>query len=106
LLQLQQRNAEFVRGWAGDAVEVVREQAEHNARTAEAFARAMGRQQEASGRRQHHAVEAALEISLTVDEAEDILTSLADRGHWWSRAGCRPPLHAAKETPRPDPRIA
>ncbi|HZF57144.1 MAG TPA: hypothetical protein VEZ19_01560 [Rubrobacter sp.] len=46
LLQLQQRNAEFVRGWAGDAVEVVREQAEHNARTAEAFARAMGRQQE------------------------------------------------------------
>ena len=26
-------------------------------------------------------VEAALETSLTVDEAEDILTSLADRGH-------------------------
>jgi uncharacterized protein YukE len=46
LLQLQQRNAEFVQGWAGDAVEVVREQAEHNARTAEAFARAIGRQQE------------------------------------------------------------
>jgi hypothetical protein len=46
LLQLQGRNAEFVQGWAGDAVEVVREQAEHNARTAEAFARAIGRQQE------------------------------------------------------------
>jgi hypothetical protein len=46
LLQLQQRNAEFVRSWTGDAVEVVRDQAEHNARTAEAFARAVGRQQE------------------------------------------------------------
>jgi uncharacterized protein YukE len=46
LLQLQQKNAEFVQSWTGDAVEVVREQAEHNARTAEAFARAMGRQQE------------------------------------------------------------
>src|SRR5918999_856707 len=47
LLQLQQRNAEFVQSWTDDAVEVVREQAEHNARTAEAFARAAGRQQEA-----------------------------------------------------------
>src|ERR671916_256672 len=47
LLQLQQKNAEFVQSWTGDAVEVVREQAEHNARTAEAFARAAGRQQEA-----------------------------------------------------------
>ena len=46
LLQLQQKNAEFVQSWTGDAVEVVREQAEHNARTAEAFARAIGRQQE------------------------------------------------------------
>src|SRR5918999_4086663 len=46
LLQLQQRNAEFVQGWMGDAVEVVREQTEHNARTAEAFARGIGRQQE------------------------------------------------------------
>ena len=46
LLQLQQKNAEFVRSWTGDAVEVLREQAEHNARTAEAFARAVGRQQE------------------------------------------------------------
>ena len=46
LLQLQGRNAEFVRGWTDDAVEVLREQAEHNARTAEAFARAIGRQQD------------------------------------------------------------
>jgi len=46
LLQLQGRNAEFVQGWMGDAIEVVREQAEHNARTAEAFARGIGRQQE------------------------------------------------------------
>jgi hypothetical protein len=46
LLQLQGRNAEFVQGWTEDVVEVVREQTEHNARTAEAFARAIGRQQE------------------------------------------------------------
>ena len=46
LLQLQGRNAEFVQGWMGDAVEVLREQAEHNARTAEAFARSVSRQQE------------------------------------------------------------
>ena len=46
LLQLQGRNAEFVQGWTEDAVEVMREQTEHNARTAEAFARAIGRQQE------------------------------------------------------------
>ena len=46
LLQLQQRNAEFVRGWMGEAVEVVREQTEHNARTAETFARTLSRQQE------------------------------------------------------------
>jgi hypothetical protein len=46
LLQLQQRNAEFVQGWMGDAVEVVRQQTEQNARTAEAFARATGGQQE------------------------------------------------------------
>jgi hypothetical protein len=42
----RQKNAEFVLVRTGEAVEVVREQAEHNARTAEAFARAMGRQQE------------------------------------------------------------
>jgi hypothetical protein len=46
LLQLQQRNAEFVQGWMGEAVEVMREQTEHNAHTAEAFARGIGRQQE------------------------------------------------------------
>ena len=46
LLQRQQKNAEFVQGLTEDAVEVLREQAEHNASTAEAFARAIGRQQE------------------------------------------------------------
>ncbi|HZC84460.1 MAG TPA: hypothetical protein VE194_08520 [Rubrobacter sp.] len=46
LLQLQQRNAEFVQGWMGEAVEVVHEQTEQNARTAEHFARAASRQQE------------------------------------------------------------
>jgi hypothetical protein len=46
LLQLQQKNVEFVQSWTGDAVEVLREQAEHNARTAEAFGRAVSRQQE------------------------------------------------------------
>jgi hypothetical protein len=46
LLKLQQKNAQFVQSWTGDAVEVMREQAEHNARTAEAFARAVSRQQE------------------------------------------------------------
>jgi hypothetical protein len=47
LLKLQGRNAEFVRSWMGEAVEVVREQTEHNAKTAEAFARTAIRQQEA-----------------------------------------------------------
>jgi hypothetical protein len=46
LLQLQQRNAEFVQGWIGEAVEVVREQTEQNARTAEAFGRSVSKQQE------------------------------------------------------------
>ena len=46
LLQLQQRNAEFVQGWTGEAVEALREQTEHNVRTAEAFARAISKQQE------------------------------------------------------------
>jgi hypothetical protein len=46
LLQLQGRNAEFVQGWTEDAVEVLREQTEHNVRTAEAFARSASRQQE------------------------------------------------------------
>jgi hypothetical protein len=46
LLQFQQRNAEFVQGWMGEAVEVVREQTEQNVRTAEAFAKTASRQQE------------------------------------------------------------
>jgi hypothetical protein len=46
LLQLQGRNAEFVQGWMGEALEVAREQAEQNARTAEAFARSVSSQQE------------------------------------------------------------
>ena len=46
LLQLQQKNAEFVQGWMGEALEVVREQTEQNARTAEHFARTASRQQE------------------------------------------------------------
>jgi hypothetical protein len=49
LLQLQQRNAEFVQGWMGDALEVVREQTEQNVRTAEAFARGISKQQESFG---------------------------------------------------------
>src|SRR5215217_3458125 len=49
LLQLQQRNAEFVQGWTGEAVEALREQTEHNVRTAEAFARSASKQQEAFG---------------------------------------------------------
>src|SRR5215213_11358007 len=44
LLQHQQKNAEFVQGWMDEAVEVAREQAEQNARTAEAFARTASRQ--------------------------------------------------------------
>jgi hypothetical protein len=46
LLQLQQRNGQFVQGWMGDAVEVAREQTEHNVRTAETFARTVSSQQE------------------------------------------------------------
>src|SRR5215204_6613198 len=36
LLQLQGRNAEFLGGWMDEALEVVRDQTEHNAKTAEA----------------------------------------------------------------------
>jgi hypothetical protein len=46
LLQLQQRNVEFVQGWTGSAVDAWREQTEHNVRTAEAFARSASKQQE------------------------------------------------------------
>jgi hypothetical protein len=49
LLKLQQRNAEFVQGWSEEAVEAMREQAEHNLQTAEAFARGISKQQEAFG---------------------------------------------------------
>ena len=33
LLQLQQRNAEFVQDWTSEAVDALREQTEHNVRT-------------------------------------------------------------------------
>jgi hypothetical protein len=46
LLELQGRNAEFVQGWMGEALEVLREQTEHNAKTAEVIARTASRQQE------------------------------------------------------------
>ena len=46
LIELQQRNAEFVQGWTGEAVEALREQVEHNVKTAEAFARSTYKQQE------------------------------------------------------------
>jgi hypothetical protein len=46
LLQLQGRNAEFVQGWMDEAVEVVREQSEQNASTAETFAKTLSSQQE------------------------------------------------------------
>jgi hypothetical protein len=46
LLQLQQRNAEFVQGWTSEAVEALREQTEHNVRTAEAFVRSASKQHE------------------------------------------------------------
>src|SRR5215216_5635274 len=46
LLKLQQRNAEFVQGWTSDAVEALREQTEHNVRTAEAFVRSASKAQE------------------------------------------------------------
>ncbi len=46
LLQLQQRNAEFLQGWTSDAVEALSEQTEHNVRTAEAFAQVISKQQE------------------------------------------------------------
>ena len=49
LVQLQQRNAEFVQGWTGEAVEALREQTEHNVRTAEAFTRSISKQQESFG---------------------------------------------------------
>jgi hypothetical protein len=46
LLQRQQKNAEFLQGWTGEAVEVVREQTEQNAKASAVFARSVSRQQE------------------------------------------------------------
>ena len=46
LLQLQQRNAEFLQDWTSGAVEALREQTEHNVRTAETFVRGARKQQE------------------------------------------------------------
>ena len=45
LLERQRRNTQFVQGWMGEAIEAVREQSEHNVRTAEAFARGVSKQQ-------------------------------------------------------------
>jgi hypothetical protein len=50
LVHSHQRNAEFVGGWTGDFVEAVRQQSEHNVRTAEALARSASEQQEAFGK--------------------------------------------------------
>ena len=44
--QLQQRNARFVQDWLGEGAKALREQTEHNLRTAEAFARSARKQQE------------------------------------------------------------
>ncbi len=44
--QLQQRNARFVQDWLGEGAKALREQTEHNVRTAEAFARSARKQQE------------------------------------------------------------
>ncbi len=42
----QQRNARFVQGWLREGAEALREQTEHNLRTAEAFARSARKQQD------------------------------------------------------------
>ncbi len=46
LAQLQQRNARCVQDWLREGAEALREQTEHNVRTAEAFARSARKQQE------------------------------------------------------------
>jgi hypothetical protein len=52
-------------------------------------------------------VEAALETSLTVDEAEEILTSLADRGHLVVQSRGAALLYALPGgRPGPEPRTA
>ena len=45
--QLQERNARFAQDWLRDGAEALREQTEHNLRTAEAYARSARKQQEA-----------------------------------------------------------
>ena len=44
--RLQQRNARFAQNWLREGAEALREQTEHNLRTAEAFARSARKQQE------------------------------------------------------------
>ena len=44
--QLQQRNARFAQNWLREGAEALREQTEHNLRTADAFARSVRKQQE------------------------------------------------------------
>jgi hypothetical protein len=44
--KLQQRNARFARNWLREGAEALREQTEHNLRTAQAFARSARKQQE------------------------------------------------------------
>jgi hypothetical protein len=46
LAQLQQRNLGFAQNWLREGTEALREQTEHNVRTAEAFARSARKQQE------------------------------------------------------------
>ncbi len=46
LLQLQQRNAEFIQGWTSDVIDALSEQTEHKVRTMEAFAQVISKQQE------------------------------------------------------------
>src|SRR5919202_1680615 len=44
--QLQQRNVRFLQAWLREGAEALREQTEHNMRTAETFARSVRKQQE------------------------------------------------------------
>jgi hypothetical protein len=46
VVQLQQRNLSFAQNWLREGAEAVREQTEHNLRTAETFARSARKQQE------------------------------------------------------------
>lgn len=46
LIQLQQRNVNFAQDWFSGGVEALREQTEHNLRTADAFMRSASKQQE------------------------------------------------------------